>query len=330
MADIVVLGVFNADTTYRAARQPAMGETILGESFALRPGGKGSNQAVAAARAGGRREGRVAMLTKLGDDAFADLALATWAAEGIAPHARRVPGGQTGAAYVFVEAGTGDNAIIVCPGAAATISTDDVDGWADVIGSARVLVTQLEQPVEAAHRALQIARAAGVTTILNPAPAADLPPEMLALCDVVTPNATEAGALTGRAVETPEVAEQAAAALCAAGAGAVILTLGATGALLYDGRTAALVPGLSAGPLVETTGAGDAFTGGLALALAEGRSLAEAVRFATATAALSVTKAGTVPAMPARPEIEAVLARGWGEAMPIMPSGASGGGRAPP
>jgi ribokinase len=330
MADIVVLGVFNADTTYRAARQPAMGETILGESFALRPGGKGSNQAVAAARAGGRREGSVAMLTKLGDDAFADLALATWAAEGIAPHARRVPGGQTGAAYVFVEAGTGDNAIIVCPGAAATISTDDVDGWADVIGSARVLVTQLEQPVEAAHRALQIARAAGVTTILNPAPAADLPPGMLALCDVVTPNATEAGALTGRAVETPEAAEQAAAALCAAGAGAVILTLGATGALLYDGRTAALVPGLSAGPLVETTGAGDAFTGGLALALAEGRSLAEAVRFATATAALSVTKAGTVPAMPARPEIEAVLARGWGAAMPIMPSGASGGGRAPP
>ncbi|MEE4120776.1 MAG: ribokinase [Paracoccaceae bacterium] len=310
MADIVVLGIFNADTTYRAARQPAMGETILGESFALRPGGKGSNQAVAAARAGGRIVGRVAMLTRLGDDAFADLALATWAAEGIAPHAPRVQGGQTGAAYVFVEAGTGDNAIIVCPGAAATISTDDVDGWANVIGAARVLVTQLEQPVDAAHRALQIACAAGVTTILNPAPAAALPQGMLALCDVVTPNATEAGALTGVAVDTREGAEKAAAALCAAGAGAAILTLGATGALVHDGRRAVLVPGLSAGPVVETTGAGDAFTGGLAVALAEGRPLEEAVRFATATAALSVTKAGTVPAMPARAEIDALLERG--------------------
>ncbi len=309
MADIVVLGVFNADTTYRAARQPAMGETILGDSFALRAGGKGSNQAVAAARAGGRIAGRVAMLTRLGDDAFADLALATWAAEGIAPHAPRVRGAQTGAACVFVEAGTGDNAIIVCPGAAATISAGDVDGWADVIGSARVLVTQCEQPVDAAHRALQIARAAGVTTILNPAPAAALPEGMLALCDVVTPNATEAGALTGLAVDTREGAEEAAAALCAAGAGAAVLTLGATGALLHDGRTAALVPGLSAGPVVETTGAGDAFTGGLAVALAEEQPLAEAVRFASATAALSVTKAGTVPAMPARAAIDALLAR---------------------
>jgi len=305
-AEIVVLGVFNADTTYRAARQPAMGETIMGESFALRPGGKGSNQAVAAARAGGR----VAMLSRLGEDAFADLALSTWRNEGIEPHAPRMPGGQTGAAYVFVEAGTGDNAIIVCPGAAATLSAADVEGWAEVIGGARVFVTQLEQPVEAAMRALQIARRAGVRTILNPAPAADLPEGMLALCDVVTPNATEAGALTGQPVETRAEAERAAAALCARGAGAAILTLGAAGALVHDGREATPVPGMSAGPVVETTGAGDAFNGGLAVALAEGHTLAEAARFATAVAALSVTGAGTVPAMPRRSDIDALLARG--------------------
>jgi ribokinase len=308
MADIVVLGVFNADTTYRAARQPAMGETILGDSFALRPGGKGSNQAVAAARAGGRVEGRVAMLTRLGDDAFADLALSTWAAEGIAAHAPKVPDGQTGAAYVFVEAGSGDNAIIVCPGAAATISAADVDGWAEVIAAARVVVTQCEQPVLAARRALEIAREGGATTILNPAPAAALPAGMLALCDVVTPNATEAAELAGLPVDSRDGAERAAAALCAQGAGAVILTLGETGALVHDGRAATMIPALHAGPVVETTGAGDAFTGGLAVALAEGRPMQDAVRFATATAALSVTRAGTVPAMPDRAAIDALLA----------------------
>lgn len=307
-SEIVVLGVFNADTTYRAARQPALGETILGESFALRPGGKGSNQAVAAARAGGD----VAMLTKLGDDAFADLALATWAGAGVTPRAVRVPGGQTGAAYVFVEAGSGDNAIIACPGAAAAISASDVDGWAETIRGARVFVTQFEQPVEAARHALEIARAAGVKTLLNPAPAARVPEGMLALCDVVVPNATEARALTGLPVTGRAEAERAAAALCAQGAGAAILTLGADGALVHDGRRATPVPGLSAGPVVETTGAGDAFTGGLAVALAEGLPLGDAARFATAAAALSVTRAGTVPAMPARGEIDALLARDGG------------------
>jgi ribokinase len=224
-----------------------------------------------------------------------------------------MPGGQTGAAYVFVETGTGDNAIIVCPGAAASIDADDVDGWAEAIAGARVFVTQFEQPVTAAHRALGIARAAGTTTILNPAPAADVPDELLARCDVVTPNATEASAMTGLPVETREDAARAAAALCARGARTTILTLGADGALLHDGKQATFVPGLTAGRVVETTGAGDAFTGGLAVAMAEGRQMAEAVLFATATAALSVTRAGTVPAMPARPEIEALLAGADGQ-----------------
>ena len=301
--DIVVLGIFNADTTYHAARQPEMGETILGERFVLGPGGKGSNQAAAAAKAGGR----VAMLTRLGDDAFADLAERVWAEAGVLAHAPRRPGGQTGAAFVFVEAGTGDNAIIVCPGEAATVTAADVDGWADRIIDAKVFVTQLELPIEAGHRGLQIARDAGVHTILNPAPAVPLPEGMLALCDVVTPNVAEAATLTGLPLEGPGDATAAAEALLARGAGAVVVTLGADGALVHDGATATHVPGLQAGPVVETVGAGDAFTGALAVALAEGRELRDAVRFATAAAGLSVTRPGTVTSLADRGEIDALL-----------------------
>jgi len=303
--DIVILGVFNADTAYVAARQPRMGETLLGERFVLGPGGKGSNQAVAAARAGGD----VGFLTKLGRDTFADMALATWAKAGVTSLATHHEESHTGAAYIFVEAGTGDNAIIICPGIANTISPADVEAQAEAIAGAKIFVTQLEQPVDAAHRGLEIARRAGVRTILNPAPAVALPETMLALCDFVTPNETEAEGLTGLPVETVEDAARAGEALMARGAGAAIVTLGARGALYHDGETTLHVPALMAGPVVETTGAGDAFNGGLALALAEGRPPVDAVRFANATAALSVTRRGSAPSMPERFEIDALLAR---------------------
>ncbi|MEL6208404.1 MAG: PfkB family carbohydrate kinase, partial [Pseudomonadota bacterium] len=182
--DIVILGVFVADTAYRADRQPRMGETVLGQSFALGPGGKGSNQSVAAARAGGD----VAFVSKLGDDPFADMAMSTWQGAGVSPFVTRDAESYTGAAYIFIEAATGNNAIIISPGAAATISVGDIDARADLIQSARVFVTQLEQPIAAAHRAMELARAGGATTILNPAPAADLPDALLALCDYATPN----------------------------------------------------------------------------------------------------------------------------------------------
>lgn len=302
---IVILGVFVADTSYRAARPPKMGETILGEAFALGPGGKGSNQAVAAARAGGD----VHFITRLGRDPFADMALTTWAGAGVVPAITQHDDSYTGAAYIFVESGTGNNAIIVCPGVAGLISEADIDARADLIAGATVFVTQLEQPLPAALRALQIARAAGVRTILNPAPAAPLPTGMLALCDFVTPNESEAEALTGLSVTTLTEAEAAARALCAQGAGAAIITLGEKGALYHDAQTTVHVPAITVGPVVETTGAGDAFNGGFATALAEGMDPVAAVRFGCATAGISVTRPGTAPSMPARAEIDAVLAR---------------------
>jgi ribokinase len=305
MKPIVILGIFVADTAYRAERQPKMGETILGTSFVLGPGGKGSNQSVAAAMAGGK----VHFITRLGDDAFADIARATWAKAGVVPEVKVDAESYTGAAYIFIENATGNNAIIVSPGAAGRVSVQDVEEKADLIRSAAIFVTQLEQPIPAALRALQIARAAGVTTILNPAPAATLSDEMLALCDYVTPNESEAEALTGMPVTTVDEAKAAAGALLSKGVGAVVITLGDKGALYHDANRTEHVPVISAGPVVETTGAGDAFNGGFAVALAEGRDVIEAVRFGCATAGISVTRPGTAPAMPARTEIEALLAK---------------------
>lgn len=302
---IVILGVFVADTSFRADRPPRMGETILGNSFALGPGGKGSNQAVAAARAGGA----VHFVTKLGQDTFAEMALATWAAAGVVPAVTRDPASYTGAAYIFIEEATGNNAIIICPGVAGTIAAADVEARAELIAGAAVFVTQCEQPMAAALRGLQIARAAGVRTILNPAPAAALPAGMLALCDYVTPNETEAEALTGVPVASLEDATRAAGALLAAGAGAAVITLGERGVLFRDAARTVHVPAFAAGPVVETTGAGDAFNGGFATALAEGMDPVAAIRFGCATAGISVTRRGAASSMPSRAEIEALLAR---------------------
>lgn len=303
MGTVVILGVFVADTAYRAERQPKMGETILGRSFALGPGGKGSNQAVAAAMAGGS----VHFISRLGRDPFAEMARATWAKAGVVPEITEDAESYTGAAYIFIEDATGNNAIIVSPGAAGRISVADVEARADLIGGAAVFVTQLEQPMEAAHRALEIARAGGARTILNPAPAAPIAPGMLALCDFVTPNESEAEGITGIAVHGPDDAARAAAALRARGAGAAIITLGEKGALYHDGARTVHVPAFDAGPVVETTGAGDAFNGGFVTRLAEGADPVEAVRFGCATAAISVTRPGTAPAMPSRDEIDRLL-----------------------
>jgi ribokinase len=262
MSSIVILGVFVADTAYRAERQPKMGETIMGRSFVLGPGGKGSNQSVAAGMAGGD----VSFISRLGKDAFADMARATWARAGVKPVITDDPDSYTGAAYIFIEDATGNNAIIISPGAAARISVADIDARAALIGSAKVAVTQLEQPMDAALRFLQI---------LNPAPAAPLTDQMLALCDYVTPNETEAEALTGLPVGTLPEAERAADALMARGVRAAIITLGDKGALFRDRTRSVHVPVFNAGPVVETTGAGDAFNGGFAVALAEGRVDAE-------------------------------------------------------
>jgi ribokinase len=306
---VLVLGSFVADVAFRASRLPAWGETLMGSGFALGPGGKGSNQAVAAARAGAR----VQMASKLGHDTFGQLARKTWDEAGIDHALTPNCATATGAAAILIDAVRGENAIIVVPGACFTITLEEVDAMANAIRSAAILLTQLETPVPVVTRALAIAREAGVTTILNPAPApaAPLPDSLLELADFFAPNETEAALLTGSAVLSVPDADRAAAALQKRGARNVILTLGARGALVRTvaGETT-LVPAFNAGPVLETTGAGDAFCGGLAAALAEGQPLLEAVRFGCATAGISVTRHGTAPSMPTRAEIEALLARG--------------------
>ncbi|MGN1290730.1 MAG: PfkB family carbohydrate kinase, partial [Bradyrhizobium sp.] len=193
---VAVLGVFVVDLAFRAGNMPAIGETIAGSGFAMGPGGKGSNQAVAAARAGAS----VSFISRIGSDAFGELAVKTWEAEGIRPRVARTADAPTGAAFIYVHETRGDNAIIVVPGAAGGISPADVDAVADAIRNSSVFVTQLEQPVDAALRGLEIARAAGSITVFNPAPAIKFDAGLFGLCDYVVPNETEAEALTWRAV----------------------------------------------------------------------------------------------------------------------------------
>ncbi len=300
---VAVLGIFVADLAFRAGRLPAVGETIAGSGFKIGPGGKGSNQAVAAARVGGD----VTMISAIGNDEFGRMALDTWTREGITTAVRQSSSEPTGAAFIYVDEHTGANAIIVVAGAASTISAADVDAAAGHIKSADVFVTQLEQPLAAARRGLEIARAAGATTIFNPAPAAPVDPDLYRLCDYVTPNETEAAQLTGLAVNSVADARRAGDALLAFGAGTALITLGEKGALLHNFAGSTLVPAFNAGPVVETAGAGDAFNGGFAVALSRRMPPIEAVRYACAVAAISVTRSGTAPSMPRADEVERLL-----------------------
>ena len=301
--DIVILGVFVADTAYRASRQPKIGETIIGNEFSLGPGGKGSNQAVAAALAGGN----VHFISRLGEDDFANMALSLWEKSGITPHVTQYSDSYTGAAYIFIEDETGNNAIIVSPGAAANINDDDIIANKELIQGSRVFMTQLEQSLDAADTALSFAKEGGAITILNPAPAQPLGENILKLCDFVTPNEIEAEQITGIPVKSIIDAEIAAGKLLEKGAKAAVITLGEQGALFKDKNQVIHQPSYEVGPVVETTGAGDAFNGGLAVALAEEMPIDKALRFACATASISVTRQGTAPSMPDRHEIEALL-----------------------
>lgn len=302
-ADIAILGVFVADLSFVAARLPHMGETLMGESFALGPGGKGSNQAVAASRAGAG----VAMIAKLGDDAFGAMAKKAWSEAGVEDQSvtGAVP---TGAAMIFVESASRDNAIIVEPGAGASITAAEVDQRAAAIGAAKVFMTQLEQPAAIALHGLRLAKEAGAATVFDPAPAAaPLDPAIYGFCDYVTPNETEAGNLTGIAVKTPDDARKAGDFFLEHGAGCALVTLGEQGALIHSKDFSEMVPAVKAGPPADTTGAGDAFNGALACALAEGLPIKDAVRFACAGAGISVTRPGTAPSMPERAAIDALL-----------------------
>lgn len=299
MAGVVVLGIFVADAAFRSDKMPKRGETVLGSSFALGPGGKGSNQAVACARMGAETH----FISKLGQDDFAQLALKTWAEAGVIPHAAQDTNTYTGAACILIDDKTGDNAIVVSPGAAGTIGEVDIEENRALIETADVFITQLEQPMAAAFSALKIAKEAGVTTILNPAPATELPKGMLALCDYVTPNESETEILTGITVETEEDAERACIAFREKGVETPMITMGARGVYLSGHG---LVPAIEVPKVVETTGAGDAFNGGFAACLSEGATPLKAVQVGCKVAGLSVTKPGAAASMPTRAEVEAL------------------------
>ena len=304
MSDIIILGVFVADVAFRADRQPKIGETIIGKDFALGPGGKGSNQAVAAARLGAN----VSFLTRLGDDPFAAMARHLWDAEGVQTQmVKTEPDVPTGAAYIFVDDQHGDNAIIVVPGAGLRVSQDDIDSCHNEIKKASIFMTQLETSDHTTLYGLQVARECGVTTILNPAPAVPIPEGMISYCDYLIPNEIEAAALTGMTIENVDDAARSARMLYHQGAGVVIITLGGDGAYFDDGKFSRQIEPVQFGEVVDTTGAGDSFCGSLAYAISTGFSPFDAAKYACAAASISVTRPGTALSMPSQIEVNGFI-----------------------
>ncbi|WP_353474416.1 ribokinase [Salipiger sp. H15] len=303
---IAILGIYVADTAYLAGRMPRIGETLQGTGFSLGPGGKGSNQAVAAGRAGAE----VCFISKIGDDPFGKMALEIYAQSGVTPKVEVMSDMPSGAAFIFVNDETGENAIIVYPGAAGTISASDVEAQREVIEGAAVFVTQLEQPAEAALAALRMARAAGVTTVFNPAPANPFDPECFGLSDYFVPNESEAAAIVGFDIVSDEDARRAGEDFLSRGVRTALITLGERGVYIHSPEISRRIPAVTNAPVIDTAGAGDAFIGGFAAALAEGCGVEEAVRFGCATAGIAVTRRGTAPAMPDRAEIDALLRQG--------------------
>lgn len=299
---ICVVGSSNIDLISMVPRLPKLGETLVGRSFHLGYGGKGANQAVMAAKLGAR----VSMVTKVGRDVFGEGTLNNYREQGIdATFVLFDEHRFSGVAPIFTD-DHAQNFIVIVPGANLGLSPEDAQAAREVILAAQWLVCQLEVPVGTTLEAFQIAKSGNVKTILNPAPAAPLPDELLQLTDICAPNETETELLTGLSVQTLEEAETAARALMARGPKMVILTLGERGALLVDANTVEHVPAVKVAA-VDPTGAGDAFVGSLAVFLAEGASVHDAVLRANAVAALSVMKIGTQVSFPTRADADAFL-----------------------
>ncbi|UGQ46719.1 ribokinase [Massilia endophytica] len=296
---ITIVGSINIDLVFRTPRMPMLGETISGEGFRQVAGGKGANQAVAAARQGAE----VHFVGAVGDDAFGRSALDGLRGDGIGTGGIAVvPGVATGVAGIFVD-DSGANSIVIAPGANDTLDVAQVEACATTITGSSYLVCQLETPLATVTRAIEIARAAGVKVVLNAAPAADLPGSLLAMCDYLVVNETEASQLSGVDVRGSDDAVAAARALCRRGAGAVLLTMGESGVVVSDCGTQHLVPAAKVQP-VDTTAAGDTFVGALTVALARGLTLEAATREAQYAAALAVTRIGAQTSIPTREELQ--------------------------
>ncbi|MFB9546859.1 ribokinase [Micromonospora sagamiensis] len=302
---IAVIGSYGAGLTMRVPRVPVAGETLSGGRFASGHGGKGSNQAVAAARLGAE----VSLLTAVGADQFGTGARQLWAEEGIDATGVRTIGAAATMVGVILVDQQGENRIAIAPGALDELTPADVDGFADRIAAADLVVVSLEIPLEVAVAALRTAHEHGVRTLLNPAPAVRLPDEAWGWIDVVTPNASEARVLTGRDPEDPATGDELVDLIRTRHAGTIVLTLGAEGALIdHDGQRVRVDP-VRVPRVVDTTGAGDAFTGALAVALARGDALTDAVRFAAAAGAHAVGVAEVIPALPYPDDVAALLRR---------------------
>ena len=302
---ISILGIFVADLTFRTDRMPIKGETFIGNSFKLGPGGKGSNQAVATRRAGAE----TIFITKIGKDTFGEMAMKLYADEGInSEYVWEIADMATGAASIVVNEETSENLIIVVPGAADDMVPEDLETAEAGIAKSSFFMASLEVPIPVMQRGLEVAKRNGIPTILNPAPAAILPDLVYGLSDYFTPNETEAAMLAGIPVETVDQAEAAAKIFLGRGVKTAVITLGELGVYVRNSEISQHIPAFDMGDKVlETTGAGDAFNGGFAHALADGMSLIEAIRFGSATAAISVTRLGTAPAMPFKNEIMKLL-----------------------
>ncbi|MEX0373589.1 ribokinase [Spiribacter roseus] len=305
MSRVTVLGLFCADLITRTTRLPVWGETLHGRGFRLMAGGKGSNQAVAAAQ----QDAAVTFISRLGDDAFAPIARTLYQSVGIdMSHVGTDAELNTGTATILVDDDRGDNAIVIDPGACAHLTTGHVSAAESAIAASAVFVCQLELPLAVSEHGIRLAQRHGVPVILNPAPACALPAAIYSAIDYLTPNESEAAELVGHPVETDAQVARAAATLRQWGTRNVLITLGERGVYIDSDAFQGMIPAINAGPVVDTIGAGDAFNGALAAALAEGRDLPAAARRACATAGLSVTRAGAAAALPDRAAVDAQLA----------------------
>ncbi|MDC1212727.1 ribokinase [Pelagibacteraceae bacterium] len=294
MSDISVLGIFVADISFSGKKIPSVGETILGDSYNVGPGGKGCNQAIAVARLGGK----VSFISKLGKDDYGKLALDTLKKNRIDTNQIIVREElQTGVAGIMVDKSTGKNAINVITGAPSTFTNEDIKDKIEIIKKSKIFLTQLEIPKEVTLNCLKIAKENNVLTILNPAPASDLSKDFFNYIDYFTPNETEAEFYTGIKITNQNEAKQASEKLLNLGIKKVIITLGEKGVFYSDGKEDIFLEATSV-KAIDTTGAGDAFNGGLAFAVSKNKPIKECLELANRVAGLSTTKLGAGNSMP--------------------------------
>ena len=295
MSDISVLGIFVADITFSGNKIPSIGETILGSNYNIGPGGKGSNQAIAIARLGGS----VNFISKLGKDTYGDLATNTLLNNNIDTTTILYSNEhQTGVAGIMVDRNTGKNAINVITGASSTLTIEEVEKHIEVIKNSKIFLTQLEVPKEVTLHCLKKAKENKVLTILNPAPASEISNEFFEYIDYFTPNETEAEFYTGIKISNEKEAKEASIKLLNLGLKKIIITLGEKGLFYSDGKVNIYIKALSLNKVLDTTGAGDAFNGGLAFALCENKPIKEALSLANQVAGISTLKLGAGNSMP--------------------------------